>query len=125
MASNRAVALRAYRNLLQAQRQTFGSDLVTLQAARAKTHTEFNNYRNESDPAVVEEKINLANQVASILRSNIVQGVRKEEKDDVYQLKFHSGIELGDNDSIRNAKGSHRKNKKKDTAAATGCCGGQ
>ncbi|CAM0137626.1 unnamed protein product [Umbelopsis sp. WA50703] len=96
-----------------------------LTAARAKTHTEFNNYRNESDPAVVEEKINLANQVASILRSNIVQGVRKEEKDDVYQLKFHSGIELGDNDSIRNAKGSHRKNKKKDTAAATGCCGGQ
>ncbi|KAG2181347.1 hypothetical protein INT43_008930 [Umbelopsis isabellina] len=123
MATNRAVALRAYKNLLQAQRQTFGSDLVTLQAARAKTYNEFNNYKNESDPAVVEEKINLANQVASILRSNIVQGVRKEQKDDIYQLKFHSGIELGDNDSIRKAKGSHKKSKK--SAAATGCCGGQ
>ncbi|KAH8549838.1 hypothetical protein BGW37DRAFT_468913 [Umbelopsis sp. PMI_123] len=125
MAANRAVALGAYRNLLKAQKQTFGADLATFNAARAKAYEEFNNSRNETDAAVIEEKIALANQVASILRSNIVQGVRKEEEKDtdIYQLKFHPGIELGDNDSIRKAKGSHKKNKKHQ--ATGGCCGGQ
>ncbi|KAG2188146.1 hypothetical protein INT44_000897 [Umbelopsis vinacea] len=124
MSTQRAVALGAYRNLLKAQKQTFGADLVALNAARAKTYVEFNNSKNETDPAVVDEKIKLANQVASILKSNIVQGVRKEEETDtdIYKLKFHPGIELGDNDSIRNSKGSLRKSKKQ--KASGGCCGG-
>ncbi|CAO3659588.1 unnamed protein product [Umbelopsis vinacea] len=124
MAANRAVALKAYKNLLQAQKQTFGADLTALQAAHAKTYAEFTKSKEESDPKIIEEKIGLANQVASILRSNIVQGVKKEDQKDVdvYELKFHSGIELGDNDSIRKAKGSHRKSKKQQTS---GCCGEQ
>lgn len=119
-------------------------------AAHAKTYAEFTKSKEESDPKIIEEvryvrkldvnhsdganraykslcclqKIDLANQVASILRSNIVQGVKKEDQKDVdvYELKFHSGIELGDNDSIRKAKGSHRKSKKQQTS---GCCGEQ
>lgn len=39
----------------------------------------------------------------------------------ILELRITKDTELGDNDSIKLAKGSHRKNRKK---AAAGCCGG-
>ncbi|KAG0166208.1 hypothetical protein DFQ28_007712 [Apophysomyces sp. BC1034] len=67
------------------------------------------------------QKLALADQVATLLRQNVVQGVPLSE--DTYKLRITKETELGDNDSIRKAKGSHRKKRKAATAAGA-CCGG-
>jgi hypothetical protein len=57
-------------------------------AARQKTYVEFDSKRNETDEAKIKEQLELANQVASLLRHNLAQAVRVEGSDNVY-CKFH------------------------------------
>ncbi|KAI9317172.1 hypothetical protein BX666DRAFT_152323 [Dichotomocladium elegans] len=115
---SRQAALAAYRKLLRTQREVFGGDLPAIQAARKETHARFMSFKDETNVNVLEEKLKLANQVVSLLRHNVVQGVPKG--DNTFELRITKDTELGDNESIKVAKGSHRKGK----AAAGGCCGG-
>ncbi|KAG2223937.1 hypothetical protein INT45_009389 [Circinella minor] len=111
---SRQAAITAYRTLLRTQREVFG-------AAKKETYVRFMQNKDETNVDVLEEKLKLADQVNSLLRKNVVQGVPRD--DNTYELRITKDIELGDNDSIRQAKGSHRKNRKK-AAAQQGCCGG-
>ncbi|KAG0246554.1 hypothetical protein BGX31_001006 [Mortierella sp. GBA43] len=115
MAASRQQVLTAYRNLLKVQRLTF-------KAARHKTYTEFNSKRNETDEVKIKEQLELANQVASLLRHNLVQGVRVEGDDNLYALKLTPEHELGDNETLRQASKMRRlKNQEAGKATGGGC----
>ncbi|CDH60118.1 hypothetical protein RO3G_02732 [Lichtheimia corymbifera JMRC:FSU:9682] len=116
---SRQAAIAAYRNLLRTQRQVFGEDIRAIQAAKKETHSRFMQYKDESNVDVLEEKLKLADQVITLLRHNVVQGIPKD--DNTFELRITKDTELGDNESIKLAKGSHRRNRKK--AAVQGCCG--
>ncbi|ORZ07968.1 hypothetical protein BCR41DRAFT_359716 [Lobosporangium transversale] len=122
---SRQQVLSAYRNLLKAQRQTFKGDWTTLTAARQKTYTEFDSKRNETDEAKIKQQLELANQVASLLRHNLAQAVRVEGSNDVYSLKLTEEHELGDNETLRQASKMRRlKNKEAGANANTATSGG-
>ncbi|KAI8362024.1 hypothetical protein B0O80DRAFT_493058 [Mortierella sp. GBAus27b] len=122
MAASRQQVLTAYRNLLKVQRLTFKGDHITLTAARHKTYTEFNSKRNETDEVKIKEQLELANQVASLLRHNLVQGVRVEGDDNLYALKLTPEHELGDNETLRQASKMRRlKNQEAGKATGGGC----
>ncbi|KAF8986533.1 hypothetical protein BGZ52_008701, partial [Haplosporangium bisporale] len=81
MSVARHQVLGAYRNLLKAQKQTFKGDWNTLAAARQRTYTEFDLKRNETDEIKIKEQLELANQVASLLRHNLAQAVQVDDTD--------------------------------------------
>ncbi|KAF9348314.1 hypothetical protein BGX34_002554 [Mortierella sp. NVP85] len=117
MSVSRQQVLSAYRNLLRAQHQTF-------KAARQKTYVEFNSKRNETDEAKIKEQLELANQVASLLRHNLAQAIRVEGSDNVYSLQLNSDHELGDNETLRQASKLRRlKNQEAAGKTAGGGCG--
>ncbi|KAG0267694.1 hypothetical protein BG011_000005 [Mortierella polycephala] len=121
MSVSRQQVLGAYRNLLKTQKQTF-------KAARQRTYNEFDAKRNETDETKIKEQLELANQVASLLRHNLAQAVQIEGKGDVYSLKLNKDHELGDNETLRQAS-KLRQLKKREAAgkaagkAAGGGCG--
>ncbi|KAI8594295.1 hypothetical protein EDD21DRAFT_393820 [Dissophora ornata] len=124
MSVSRQQVLGAYRNLLKAQRQTFKGDWNTLAAARQKTYTEFDSKRNETDEIKIKEQLELAEQVASLLRHNLAQAVRIDGSKDVYSLKLNQDHELGDNETLRQAsKLRQLKNKEAGGKATGGGCG--
>ncbi|KAG0043550.1 hypothetical protein BGZ83_011276 [Gryganskiella cystojenkinii] len=121
MSVSRQQVLGAYRNLLKAQKQTFKGDWTTLAAARQKTYTEFDLKRNETDETKIKEQLELANQVASLLRHNLAQAVEIEDKPNVFSLKLTPEHELGDNETLREASKLRRlRNAEKDGKAAPG-----
>ncbi|KAH8907380.1 mitochondrial zinc maintenance protein 1, mitochondrial [Coniochaeta sp. PMI_546] len=93
------MALVAYRNLLRAARIAFDGDTRVLTAAREQIQQGFRDMRSlpASDPAV-QAAVQHAQEVASFLRSNVVQG---QKEGDVYKLRIHDEIERGDNDTIK------------------------
>ncbi|KAL2038751.1 hypothetical protein N7G274_008509 [Stereocaulon virgatum] len=114
------MALSAYRNVLRAARIAFQGDAPIFSAAKIEARSKFNGSRSlpaGSDEA--QQKIIEAQEVARILRQNVVQGhqvgglVDKEQR---YQLRIHEETERGDNDSIK--KGTNL------TSAGGACCGG-
>ncbi|CAO3564887.1 unnamed protein product [Mortierella alpina] len=124
MSVARHQVLGAYRNLLKAQRQTFKGDWETLAAARLKTYTEFDTKRNETDETKIKEQLELANQVASLLRHNLAQAVQVEGKDDIYSLKLNKDHELGDNETLRQASKLRRlRNQEAGGKSTGGGCG--
>ncbi|KAF9935405.1 hypothetical protein FBU30_000003 [Linnemannia zychae] len=134
MSVSRQQVLGAYRNLLKAQRQTFKGDWVALAAAREKTYTEFSNKRNETDEAKIKEQLELAQQVASLLRHNLAQAVQVEGRSDLYKLRLTGDHELGDNETLRQASKMRRLKNQQAQAKnqsntdngcdAPVCCGG-
>ncbi|KAF9429573.1 hypothetical protein BGZ94_010279 [Podila epigama] len=120
MSVSRQQVLGAYRNLLKAQRQTFKGDWTTLAAARQKTHTEFDLKRNETDETKIKEQLELANQVASLLRHNLAQAVQIDNSD-VYSLKLTPEHELGDNETLRQASKLRRLKNAEGKATGGGC----
>lgn len=95
-------ALTAYRHALRASRVAFNNDLRTLTAARLKMRQGMINPPNpDMSP---KEQVQFMEDVAKILRQNVVQGTKlPQTKDgkDVYQLNIHPDTELGDNESIK------------------------
>ncbi|KAI8349660.1 hypothetical protein BD560DRAFT_410110 [Blakeslea trispora] len=118
---SKQAVLQAYRHLLKTQREVFGSDHRAILAAKKETHARFMQSKDETNTTVLEQKLELAGQVASLLRRNVIQGVSKG--DDTFKLRITKDTELGDNDSIKNTKNINRKNKKKHVHTG-GCCGG-
>ncbi|KAF9888909.1 Mitochondrial zinc maintenance protein 1, mitochondrial [Aspergillus nanangensis] len=100
MASVVPSARSAYRQILRSTRVAFRDDIRVLIAARQEARREFDNHKRQGIDTPMQ--INHAIEVATILRHNIVQGV-KESKDDAarWELRIHEEIERGDNDSIK------------------------
>ncbi|CAI6086641.1 unnamed protein product [Clonostachys chloroleuca] len=128
------MALVAYRHLLRAARLAFEGDAPVLAAAQSQIRNEFIN-KSALDPSERPAAIQYAQDVARILRENVVQGRRETENDHNYstiapshhcldhmelmpqpELRIHEFTEKGDNDSIKTAGAG--------VALGGGCCGG-
>ncbi|KAH6854788.1 hypothetical protein B0I37DRAFT_363026 [Chaetomium sp. MPI-CAGE-AT-0009] len=92
-------ALTAYRNLMRAARIAFEGDVRTLDAAKQSIRQGFRDKASlpPSDPSI-PPAIQHAQEVASFLKANLVQGKREGE---TYKLRIHEHTERGDNDSIK------------------------
>ncbi|KAL1930112.1 hypothetical protein VTP01DRAFT_1266 [Rhizomucor pusillus] len=90
---SRQAVLSAYRNLLKTQREVFGGDYRAIQAARKETHARFMQYKDEQNVDVLEEKLKMAEQVATLLKRNVVQGVAEEDKPDVFSMLLSGAYE--------------------------------
>ncbi|KAL6856585.1 hypothetical protein J3F83DRAFT_752094 [Trichoderma novae-zelandiae] len=104
------MSLAAYRNLLRAARIAFQGDVHVLSAAQTQIRQGFQENRALDSSSSIENAIRHAEDVATILRKNVVQGQKVESKGDdyTYKLRIHEHTERGDNDSILmagNAKG--------------------
>lgn len=98
------MALAAYRHLLRSTQIAFQGDLPLLHAARREAR---NGFRKNSamlleDPALANA-IAHAEEVAQILKQNVVQG--KQEGDNKYKLRIHEHTERGDNDTVKMPNG--------------------
>ncbi|KAI1077779.1 hypothetical protein F5B20DRAFT_252846 [Whalleya microplaca] len=94
-----AMALPAYRNLLRAARTAFHGDERVFNAARSSIREGFraNAALAPTDPEV-PGAIKHAEEIASILRQNIVQGKMEGDR---YRLRIHEETERGDNDTVK------------------------
>ncbi|KAI8970376.1 hypothetical protein BDF20DRAFT_803628, partial [Mycotypha africana] len=106
---SKLAVLHAYRNLLKTQKEVFCADTKAIQAAKKETHARFMQFKDETNTDVLEEKLKLAGQVATLLKRNVIQAVEKDEN--LFKLRITKDTELGDNDSIKNSKNIHRKKK--------------
>ncbi|RSL53468.1 Mitochondrial zinc maintenance protein 1, mitochondrial [Fusarium floridanum] len=108
-------ALNAYRHLMRAARIAFQGDINVLSAAQLQIRNEFRQ-KASIDPSGASAAIQHAEEVARVLRENVVQGKRIEEGKDTFKLRIHEHTERGDNESILTAG--------KGNATGGGCCGG-
>ncbi|KAI1658604.1 hypothetical protein F4813DRAFT_388370 [Daldinia decipiens] len=101
------MALQAYRGLLRAARAAFQGDERVLTAARASIRESFRvNASLESTDPELPGAIKHAEEVAAILRQNIVQGKKDGE---IYKLRIHEDTERGDNDTVKFPNGQTAK----------------
>ncbi|KAI1436447.1 hypothetical protein GGR50DRAFT_236333 [Xylaria sp. CBS 124048] len=92
-------ALPVYRNLLRAVRLAFQGDGSALSAARSSIRQGFrDNATLEPSSSEFRSAVIHAQDVATILRQNVVQGKREG---DTYKLRIHDDIERGDNNSVK------------------------
>ncbi|KAG2061683.1 hypothetical protein BDR06DRAFT_1001951 [Suillus hirtellus] len=102
----RAAARSAYRDLLRASASTFYGDEPIQRAFRHNMRTEalYLDKSAQYDVKLVEEKIRLACELATMLRRNVVQARRTQTQDgdDAWNLRFTKDTELGENESIKN-----------------------
>ncbi|KAI0538410.1 hypothetical protein GGR58DRAFT_468277 [Xylaria digitata] len=92
-------ALPAYRNLLRAARLAFQGDGTMLTAARESIRQGFRaNAALEPTSPEFPNAVKHAEEVATILRQNVVQG---KKEGDTYKLRIHEETERGDNESIK------------------------
>ncbi|KAG1877801.1 RF-1 domain-containing protein [Suillus subalutaceus] len=102
----RAGARSAYRDLLRASASTFHGDEPIQRAFRHRMRTEalYLDSSAQHDVKLVEEKIQLARDLATMLRRNVVQARRTQTQDgeDAWNLRFTKDTELGENESIKN-----------------------
>ncbi|KAF4306325.1 Mitochondrial zinc maintenance protein 1, mitochondrial [Botryosphaeria dothidea] len=108
------MALAAYRNILRATRLAFQGDLAILSAARAKARDDFDASRNlQPNSEDAQKQVAHANEVAKILKENVVQGQAND--DGRYKLRIHEHTERGDNETIKQTKGNN-------SLAGVKCC---
>ncbi|KAF3002128.1 hypothetical protein G7054_g178 [Neopestalotiopsis clavispora] len=106
-------AIVAYRNLLRSARIAFQGDQPILNAALTQIRTGFReNASLDPKSPEIDGHIKHAEDVATILRENVVQGRRNGDK---YKLRIHEHTERGDNDTVKMAGG-------KTVKIGGGCC---
>ncbi|RYO91720.1 hypothetical protein DL766_004382 [Monosporascus sp. MC13-8B] len=100
-------AIPAYRHLLRSARKAFQGDDRVLTAARAAIRDNFRAKASlgPGDPETAGA-IKHAEEVAVLLRQNVVQGRREG---DLYKLRIHEDTERGDNDTIKMPNGNKVK----------------
>ncbi|KAI4765004.1 hypothetical protein E4T52_00215 [Aureobasidium sp. EXF-3400] len=104
---NRTVVLSTYRNLLRATRIAFQGDDGTLQNSRKFARDSFDqNRRFKAGSIEAEKAVEHAQGVAQILRENVVQGSTDKEASSTYKLNIHQYTEKGDNESVKQFKGT-------------------
>lgn len=69
----RGEALRAYRKLLRACRETFANDVPALSAALKEARHRFEQERHNEDETKIKELLGNAEEATNFLRTNIVQ----------------------------------------------------
>ncbi|OHE90643.1 hypothetical protein CORC01_14062 [Colletotrichum orchidophilum] len=99
------MSLPAYRHLWRAARIAFKGDDRVLTAAQQQIRQGFRDQATltSTDPAY-SSAIQKAEDIAKILRQNVVQG--KQDDSRVFKLRIHEDTERGDNDSIKTAGGA-------------------
>ncbi|KAL7928979.1 hypothetical protein V8C35DRAFT_316669 [Trichoderma chlorosporum] len=99
------MSLVAYRNLMRAARIAFQGDVHVLSAAQNQIRQGFQENRALDSDSSIQTAIRHAEDVATILRENVVQGQKTETKGDehTYKLRIHEHTERGDNDSVLTA----------------------
>ncbi|CAJ0926719.1 13956_t:CDS:2 [Entrophospora sp. SA101] len=102
MISTRYSVLKAYKNLLKVQKITFNGDNYALKEAKRKTWEEFRKNKDEVDIIKINKCIGEAEEVAGILKKNIVQAVLVDNDQKLFKLNITKDTELGDNESIKN-----------------------
>ncbi|MCJ1363093.1 Mitochondrial zinc maintenance protein 1, mitochondrial [Acarospora aff. strigata] len=98
------MALAAYRQVLRSTRIAFQGDERLFSAARHEARKRFDSSCQlpaGSEGAVAG--IAHAEDVARILRQNVVQGQQVDERGEKYQLRIHEDTERGDNDTVKMA----------------------
>jgi len=101
------MALAAYRHLLRSTRIAFQGDLPTLTAARRAARDNFDQNRALASAEETSKIIQHAEDVAKILRENVVQGKAVGSEENRFKLRIHEHIERGDNDTVKmSGKGS-------------------
>jgi len=102
MTETSAMALAAYRHVLRSTRIAFQGDARLLTAARHEARKNFNasSALTSGSPDAVAG-IAHAEDVAKILRQNVVQGEKVDGEGEKYKLRIHDEIERGDNDTIK------------------------
>ncbi|KAG9953182.1 hypothetical protein KCU81_g6687, partial [Aureobasidium melanogenum] len=104
---NKTVVLSTYRNLLRATRIAFQGDDSTLYNSRRFARDSFDQNRGIKAGSIEAEKaVEHAQGVAQILRENVVQGATDKEESDTYKLRIHDQTERGDNESVKQFKGT-------------------
>ncbi|KAI9652825.1 MAG: Mitochondrial zinc maintenance protein 1, mitochondrial [Alyxoria varia] len=72
-----------------------------LNGARMKARRSFEESRNlQSDSEAVQQGVKHAEDVAKILRQNVVQGTKAGEADQ-FKLRIHDDTERGDNENVK------------------------
>lgn len=82
----RASVLRAYRQVLRAQRHRFRGDAAMITAAHAETRGAFEANRGERDEGEVRRMLADAEEARDFVLHGMVQGVLNER--DTYELKY-------------------------------------
>ncbi|KAG9529947.1 hypothetical protein KCU98_g17800, partial [Aureobasidium melanogenum] len=104
---NKTVVLSTYRNLLRATRIAFQGDDSTLYNSRRFARDSFDQNRGIKAGSIEAEKaVEHAQGVAQILRENVVQGATDKEESETYKLRIHDHTEKGDNESVKQFKGT-------------------
>ncbi|KAH0365761.1 hypothetical protein KCU65_g5830, partial [Aureobasidium melanogenum] len=104
---NKTVVLSTYRNLLRATRIAFQGDDSTLYNSRRFARDSFDQNRGIKAGSIEAEKaVEHAQGVAQILRENVVQGATDKEESDTYKLRIHDQTERGDNETVKQFKGT-------------------
>jgi len=85
-------------------RIAFHGDTPMLLAARNHARHGFDENRQLSEDTKIVDAIKYAQEVAKILRENVVQGMSNEGENGRYKLNIHEHTERGDNDSIKKGK---------------------
>ncbi|WYZ39039.1 hypothetical protein EsH8_III_000953 [Colletotrichum jinshuiense] len=100
------MSLPAYRHLWRAARIAFKGDDRVLAAAKQQIRQGFRDQATltPADPNL-GPAIQKAEEIAKILRENVVQG--KQDESRVYKLRIHKDTERGDNESIKTAGGGN------------------
>ncbi|KAK0733793.1 mitochondrial zinc maintenance protein 1, mitochondrial [Lasiosphaeria miniovina] len=91
------MALQAYRHLMRAARVAFEGDTRVLSAARQQIRDSFRETAGIDSPDV-KARVQQAEEIASALRHNVVQGKKDGDR---YKLRIHKDTERGDNDTIK------------------------
>ncbi|CAD0098825.1 unnamed protein product [Aureobasidium mustum] len=104
---NKTVVLSTYRSLLRATRIAFQGDDSTLYNSRRFARDSFDQNRSIKAGSIEAEKaVEHAQGVAQILRENVVQGATDKEESETYKLRIHDHTEKGDNESVKQFKGT-------------------
>lgn len=100
------MALAAYRHLLRATKIAFNEDTHLLHAARIQARNGFDKHRSlDAASKEATDGITHAEGVAEVLKHNIVQGKHVAGTDKL-RLNIHEYIERGDNDTVKNPRGT-------------------
>lgn len=87
--------LSSYKTLLRTFYSVFKGDKATLK--KSITHAKSFYYKNKTD---IEEHLKIAHQVNGMIRTNVVQGVKKGDR---WELNIRDEIKRNDNDDVRKA----------------------
>ncbi|KJE94784.1 hypothetical protein CAOG_05366 [Capsaspora owczarzaki ATCC 30864] len=99
--AQRAAALGAFRTVVRASERCFTGDKVALTEAKKRIRSEFASRKNEVDPAAITASIKMATDTALFLDKYVVQGAKREQKDQTFELRIRDTTQLDTNPPVK------------------------